>query len=663
MPENARPAAADYSAARACACVIGALGLVAFSGWVLEVPLLRSIIPGWVEMKANTSLGFIAAGGALFLLAEPPEGGRAIYGRALAAFMVVLGFTTTLETFFHFNFHIDELLFREVANPIGTSSPGRMAPASSVDFFLTGLAMLLMDWEPRPGVRLSQALAVIAAIGPIQAIVGYTYGVQTLFGTGSALFITQMAVHAASAWLVLSLGILLARPHTGLARPLVEDFHGNRIWVRTFAVSIAVPPFVGFLVVMGMRAGVFDPGFGISVMAVASVLIVTSAVWLGARRASLLTLREEAAVHAMAEKDYEFLNLAESIPTLAWTARTDGYIDWYNRRWYDYTGTTPERMKGWGWSEVHDPEILPKVLERFRHSIENGVPFEMEFPLRGADGSFRTFLTRMEPIRNAQGKITRWFGSNTDVHEKTKNNEALRQALAHRDEFLSIASHELKTPVTSLKLQLQMAKRRLHPALDHADLTEKMGKAIDVSARQVDRLTQLIEDLLDVARIQAGKLELTFEEFELAPFLQEAFQRGTEEGQLLDFTSDVDLPAGFRVRWDRSRIEQVFSNLFSNAGKYAGGKPFSIRVRLEGDTVQMRAHDEGPGILKARQGLVFERFERATSARNISGLGLGLFIVRRILRDHGGDIRVESEPGRGTTFMFEMPKACTAAKP
>jgi PAS domain S-box-containing protein len=662
MSEKSRSSVADYRAARACSHVVGTLGLIAFSGWVLGSPLLRSIIPGWVEMKANTAIGFLAAGGALYLVGEPRGGSRAIFGRALAAFMVLLGLATTLEIIFHWNLHIDELLFREVLNPVGTTSPGQMAPASAVDFLLTGLAMLLMDWEPFASVRPSQAFAVIAAIGPIQAIVGYTYGVQTLFGTGSILFITQMAMPTAIAWLVLSLGILLARPHNGLARPLVEDFHGNRIWVRTFAVSIVVPPFMGFLVVMGMRAGVFDPGFGISVMAVASVLVVTSAVWLGARRTSLLAIREAAAEHAIAEKNHEFLNLAESIPTLAWTARTDGFIDWYNRRWYEYTGTTPERMKGFGWAEVHDPEVLPKVVERFRSSIDTGVPFEMEFPLRGADGSFRTFLTRMEPIRNAQGKITRWFGSNTDVHEKTKNNETLRQALAHRDEFLSIASHELKTPVTSLKLQLQMAKRRLHPALDHTQLTEKMGKAIDICSRQVERLTQLIEDLLDVARIQAGKLELTLEEFELAPFLQEVFQRGNEEGQILEFSSDVEVPDGFRVRWDRARIEQVFSNLFSNAGKYAVGKPFNIRVRIEGGSVQIRARDEGPGIPKNRQALVFERFERATSARNISGLGLGLFIVRRILRDHGGDIRVESEPGRGTTFAFELPTVCGPPK-
>ncbi len=122
--------------------------------------------------------------------------------------------------------------------------------------------------------------------------------------------------------------------------------------------------------------------------------------------------------------------LVNSLPQLCWIANGDGYITWYNDRWYEYTGTTPEQMQGWGWQSVHDPAVLPMVLERWRASIESGIPFEMIFPLRGRDGCFRSFLTRIVPFRNASGKIVRWFGTNTDIDELRRTQDALRASEA-----------------------------------------------------------------------------------------------------------------------------------------------------------------------------------------------------------------------------------------
>ncbi|MBV8613835.1 MAG: PAS domain-containing protein, partial [Acetobacteraceae bacterium] len=137
--------------------------------------------------------------------------------------------------------------------------------------------------------------------------------------------------------------------------------------------------------------------------------------------------RAEAALERAAE---EFRTLAEGIPTLCWMAEPDGHIYWYNRRWYDYTGATPEQMEGSGWQSVHDPDVLPLVLERWRASLATGTPFEMTFPLRGADGQFRPFLTRIAPVRGADGQVRRWFGVNTDVSEALARETALRRSEA-----------------------------------------------------------------------------------------------------------------------------------------------------------------------------------------------------------------------------------------
>jgi PAS domain S-box-containing protein len=119
------------------------------------------------------------------------------------------------------------------------------------------------------------------------------------------------------------------------------------------------------------------------------------------------------------QSERQLRGLAENMAQLAWTARPDGYIDWYNRRWYEYTGTTPEEMAGWGWQSVHDPAALPEVLDRWQASIATGEPFDMVFPLRGGDGFFRPFLTRVNPVRDAEGRVAAWFGTNTDLSRDT----------------------------------------------------------------------------------------------------------------------------------------------------------------------------------------------------------------------------------------------------
>lgn len=147
--------------------------------------------------------------------------------------------------------------------------------------------------------------------------------------------------------------------------------------------------------------------------------VLASIVDISARRKSEDTLRQNEAM---------FHQLADSIPQLAWTARPDGHIFWYNQRWYDYTATTPDQMEGWGWQSVHDPEELPKVLEVWKSSIATGESFEMVFPLRGADGQFRSFLTRIMPLRNAEGQVLQWFGTNTNIDDQKRMEDRLRSS-------------------------------------------------------------------------------------------------------------------------------------------------------------------------------------------------------------------------------------------
>lgn len=133
------------------------------------------------------------------------------------------------------------------------------------------------------------------------------------------------------------------------------------------------------------------------------------------------------AEEALRESEDRFRTLADNIPNLAWIANPDGWIFWYNKRWYEYTGATAEKMEGWGWQSVHHPNELPKVMETWTRAIKTGQPFEMVFPLKGSDNIFRPFLTRVIPVKDNEGKIVRWFGTNTDITDQIKAEENLEK--------------------------------------------------------------------------------------------------------------------------------------------------------------------------------------------------------------------------------------------
>jgi PAS domain S-box-containing protein len=178
------------------------------------------------------------------------------------------------------------------------------------------------------------------------------------------------------------------------------------------------------------------------------------------------------AAEALRRSEERFRLLAETIPQLAWTARADGHIEWYNRRWYEYTGTTPEEMEGWGWQAVHDPRALPAVLDRWKSSIATGEPFEMVFPLKGADGRFRPFLTRVSPLRDGEGRIVSWFGTNTDIGALKEAEDRLRVSEARFRQLADAMPQIVWT--AGPDGQIDYSNRRWH---EYTGLTEGVGNA------------------------------------------------------------------------------------------------------------------------------------------------------------------------------------------
>jgi signal transduction histidine kinase len=239
-----------------------------------------------------------------------------------------------------------------------------------------------------------------------------------------------------------------------------------------------------------------------------------------------------------------------------------------------------------------------------------------------------------------------------------------QEAVRLRDVFLSIASHELKTPLTTLLLQSQALVRDVTrsgaPSPDRSGdrFQERLLKRSAHIEKQVLRLEELVNELLDVSRITAGRLELKPSEFDLVELVQEVIARFEDEAVRAGSSMTLVAPDGARGSWDRLRLDEVLTNLVSNALKYGAGRPIAVEVEVESGTVRIRVRDRGIGIAPEHQGRIFERFVRLVPERAYKGFGLGLWITRQIVEAHGGTIRVTSETGEGSVFVVELPGAC-----
>jgi PAS domain S-box-containing protein len=473
--------------------------------------------------------------------------------------------------------------------------------------------------------------------------------------------------------------------------------------------------------------------------------------------------------NALRENEENFRNLADSMPQLVWITRPDGYHEYYNQRWYEYTKTTYDDTKGKGWSSVLHPDDYDKALELWNHSLKTGEPYQIEYRIRnGSSGEFKWFLGRAVPVKDEYGTIKKWFGTCTEIHEQKEIEDALRRSEAQfkalvdtdiigvmrskvsgeileandsflnmlgytrtelddskmdwhaltpmeyseqskkavadlfetgfakpfekeyirkdgtrvpvivgsslldrdsgeaitfilditerkkleqrKDEFIGIASHELKTPLTSIKGYTQILERIIYQMGD-----EKLQKYLHRTNMYIDRLDSLIADLLDVSKIQAGKLQMDFSEFVFDELIRDSVDEmlHTNRKHEIIITGSSDSV----IEGDRHRLEQVFTNLLSNAIKYSpNSDKIIIHVEKQGPIIHVAVQDFGVGIPASKISRLFDRFYRVEeTSKRFSGLGIGLYISNEIIQRHGGKMWVESDLNRGSTFHFTLP--------
>lgn len=353
-------------------------------------------------------------------------------------------------------------------------------------------------------------------------------------------------------------------------------------------------------------------------------------------------LTEQVEARKVIEENFlQFRQLADSIIQMVWVTDAMGMHEYYNQRWYDFTGSNFEHTKDTGWNQMFHPDDRERAKEKWAHSLKTGEHYEIEYRLKKHTGEYVWVLGRAAPFYNSEGKIVKWFGTCTDIHEQKLLQE-------QKDDFISIASHELKTPVTTLKVSLQLMKRMLsNPS------AEMMGNLIEKANKSIDKVGNLIEDLLNTSKYNHGQLHLNQTVFKLSEVVSECCEHINYEGKYqLKLTGDPDL----QVYADAERIGQIITNFINNAIKYAPeSKEIVINIAKSADHVKLSVEDHGPGIAQEKIPHIFDRYYRVDSAGSqYSGLGLGLYICSEIIRKHGGQIGVDSEIGKGSVFWFKL---------
>jgi PAS domain S-box-containing protein len=382
-----------------------------------------------------------------------------------------------------------------------------------------------------------------------------------------------------------------------------------------------------------------------------------------------ITLRKKAE-ESLKHSEARFRQLLEAIPQMVFTATPKYNFDFANQRWLDYTGLSQSQITLEGWTLLFDPADLPSTMESWKAAAESKSAFSHELRIRRADGRYRWHLCRALPILDATGQICEWFGTHTDIEEQKQLQGELMRAKQEAEEvsqmksaFLATVSHEIRTPLSAIIGFSRLLVEESWPK-------EKMKEFAQISLRNGYALSRIIDDILDLSKVEAGKLEIAQSEISLQELLSEVVEslsvKAMEKGIGVSYRIEDTVPETFLS--DAVRLRQILINIIGNAIKFTVEGDVQVTAQSEateaGKTLSVYVKDTGCGISEQNASNLFQPFQQAdtSTSRKYGGTGLGLALSRKLSQLLGGNVTlVRSAPSEGSTFKIELPLKAKAS--
>ncbi len=368
---------------------------------------------------------------------------------------------------------------------------------------------------------------------------------------------------------------------------------------------------------------------------------------------------------ALRESESRLRFVMSSMPQKIFTAKPNGDVDYFNPEWINYTGLTFDQIRDWGWTQFVHEDDVEENTQVWKAALASGKPFLFEHRIRRADGEYRWHVSRAVALKDETGNVGMWVGSNTDIHEERQTANELRrlaaelsQADTRKDEFLATLAHELRNPLAPIRNGLNLMRI--------SGDKEQFEQARTLMDRQLTHMVRLVDDLMDVSRINRGSIELRKEPVELANVINNAVEASRPMIEKMGHALTIALPDHpVLLSADLTRLAQVFSNLLNNAAKYSdsGGRIRLTAQHLD-NAVVVFIQDDGIGIPADKLDTIFEMFAQVDQSleKSQGGLGIGLTLVRRLVEMHGGTVVAHSEgPGTGSTLTVRLPVAIASA--
>ncbi len=618
------------------------------------------------NMKFNSCVAVVFSALSLWFLKDKSDSNKLwkIYtGKSFAFLVFAIGLVTSLQYLFQQNWAVDELFVKDYPSIRSSIFPGRMSPISSFCFVLLGLGQMFLDIHPKKiKINVTSLFLIPLALILFLALVGDIYGESNLFQIGPYIRISSLTTVL---MLLMTFGVSFSRPDEGPIRILTSPYLGGVTARRVLPFVVFLPIFLGWLSLRLKDSNHHSVELALSILILSIVLIQIIVMSFTAKklnlvdqqRQELMILEEEARLQTeYARKELEDFFRQTPIPLMVLSGREHRFT-LANDSFRELVG---QEVLGKTVKEAFNAEEAKDfltILDRVFKTGESYVGHEINFKNMRVDVAY-------VPVRGSNHRIKGILGYIHDVTPQYMARQRvetladdLKLAVHARDEFLSIASHELKTPLTSLKLHAQLMRRSFDKNLSRDLEVPSMKSLILQTDKQVSRLTRLVDDMLDVSRIRSGHFKMDREYFNLADLVQEVLERLSGQFEKENYPKPIiKISETTFGHWDRYKIEQVLTNLLTNAIRYGQKNPVSIKVEDLEDKARLSVQDHGIGIDPEVQDKIFDRFARVGNPEKISGLGLGLFITKQIVTAHEGKIWVESKLGEGSTFFIELPK-------